>query len=606
MDGPAQDIAELEPERAPLSPGASLGAGSYTIARLLGEGGFALTYIAHQGPWKFKVCIKEFFPIGCERHNDGIHPGSAKFSQRMLDGLRAFSDEAAALARFNHPGIVRVLGSFNESNTAYLVQELLEGMTLSDGLAMAGKMKEPVVLKVAQQLGQALLMVHAAGLVHSDLKPENIFLTKEGRYVLLDFGLTRGFLSADSASKGGRGLSLGYAPPEQYAVGQQLTPAADVYGFAATLFTLLTGMAPPDAKARQQGQVLPSMETLNPSVTPPVESALVNALVLDPNMRTPGVREFLHQLSLDSTPKAISYRPPQFELKSTQFAHKTGINVLTLHAATHRLYSGGRDGTIKIWSWPELELLGSRQASEYAITALAVSRKGTLLVSGSGSGAIRLWNTDFAEEGHLLSEENTATNRLKFSPTSGLIAASFADGKCCLMGPTLPEPIRWIAHAGSANSLDFHPSGSFLLTAGDDMAIRFWDFPEPQMFCELKGHEKSIQSAVLSPDGSSLLTSSNDNSVKFWDLTTNQVVRDLKSHHAVVFEACYTCHENVVVSISGDHCLRAFRLGSSRIALLSEVHNERTRAIAVDPAQPLVALATGEGEIQIWNFPESF
>lgn len=211
------DIGDL---RAPLTSGSTLQNGRYTIVGLLGTGGSALTYRAKEGRLGLEVCIKEYFPVGAIRAQDGIRPLAPEFEHRVQDGLAAFVDEAQTLARFSHPGVVRVLGQFDENGTTYLVQEVLVGMTLSEVLGISGKMKEEAVMKIAQQVGQALLMVHGAGLVHSDLKPANLFLTREGRYVLLDFGLTRGFLSRAGAMKGARGLTPGFAPPEQYSENQ--------------------------------------------------------------------------------------------------------------------------------------------------------------------------------------------------------------------------------------------------------------------------------------------------------------------------------------------------------------------------------------------------
>lgn len=594
---------ELEAERAPLKRGDTLLGGMYTVDKLIGEGGFALTYLAFQGRWNLAVCIKEFFPYGCERSPEGIVASSPRYEHRIKEGLEAFGDEAAALSRFNHPGIVRVLGTFNENNTTYLVQEVLSGMTLADGLALAGRMKEPTVLKVAQQLGQALLMVHAAGLVHSDLKPENIFLTKEGRYVLLDFGLTRGFLSKAGAQKGARGLSSGFAPPEQYEMGdQKLTPASDVYGFAATLWTLFTGENPPDAQVRLQGQVMPAIEPLNPTITSRVERALLNALVLDQRRRTPGVREFLHQLGLDATPKS-AYRPPTLELKATQKAHPLGIQALALHTGQQRLYSAGRDGVVKVWSWPTLEFLGGVPAHADPISTLTLSGRGSFLATGSETGEIKLWDTAFTSEGIVLAEQASITTRLKMC--GQLIAACFADGRCCLIGTSLGEPMTWVAHAGSCNGVDFHPSGAFCVTGGSDKAVRFWNIPEPELMSEFDGHDKPVQSVQFSADGLDLLSGSSDHSVRFWDATSGKLIRELRGHSAIVLDAAFTCRPGYVATLAGDQLLRIFQVASGRVAYASEAHVERTRVMAVDPGLPLIATGGGDGEISVWEFPLS-
>ena len=592
---------EIEPIRQPLPRGHALAGGMYTISRLLGEGGFALTYKARQGRWNLSVCIKEFFPIGCQRGEDGIVPCAPQFQRRVEEGLLAFHDEAASLARFNHPGIVRVLGTFQENRTVYMVQEILEGLTLSDGITMAGKMKEFRVMRVAQQVGQALLMVHAAGLVHSDIKPENIFLTQEGRYVLLDFGLTRGFLSAAGAQLGGRGLTEGFAPPEQYVPGNKLTPATDVYSFAATLYSLLTGMPPPGAHLRSKGQPIPAIKPLNATISEKVERALHNALTMDAKKRTPGIREFLYQLGLDSTPKAISYRPAQFEEMTSVRAHPTGLNALAVHAQSQRVFSGGRDGFVKSWSWPDLEPLASRKAFEGPLARLSVSEDGAFLVAGSEHGEIKLYSSSLEGEGVQLSHQGVGVTSLRFK--GSLVAATLNNGQCCLMGPGISEPMHWVAHAGPANCLEFHPNGLFLLTGGEDNLIRFWELPELKMVDSLKAHDKGVQSLAFSSDGTALLSASNDQSIKFWDLTAgNRLIRELRGHTSFVFEARFCCEDKLIISISGDHTLRGFDLSSSRCIFCSDAHNERTRAMAIDPLRPLVAAGSSDGSIRAWKF----
>lgn len=582
----------------PLPPGWRLGQGQYQIERLLGEGGCALVYLARQGPWNLQVCIKEFFPFGCQRDPSGLKPLSPQYERRARLGLQAFNDEAATLARFRHPGIVGVLGTFEENGTAYLVQEFLEGMTFRDGMTRAGVMPEALVLQVAQQVGQALLMVHGAGLVHSDLKPDNLFITREGRYVLLDFGLTRGFLSQDGAQMGMRGRSPGYAPPEQYQPGAVLTPASDVYAFAATLYALLTGKPPPDALDRLKGQGLPAIQ---PPVSPKVEQALQQALATDPNARTPGVREFLFQLGLDITPRAVAYRPAPFQALNAPMAHRKGVSSMTL--AGERLYAAVDNGVVSAWSWPDLAPLGERKVQERTITAMSVSADGRFLVTGSESGTILLIVTDSAEPGLLLHQEPVQCNSLGFS--GDLVAAAFTNGKCCLLGPALPAPRVWEAHQGMVTHLDFHPDGNLLATAGRDAMVRFWSVPDGRLLREFQAHAKSVSSVRFSPDGRALLTSSLDLSVRFWDVSHGRLIRDLRGHNSLVFEARFTCFPNLVVSLAGDHTLRAFQLDSGRVVCSSEARTERWRTLLADPARPLVATAAEDGRICLWGLGDA-
>jgi serine/threonine protein kinase len=590
----------LEFDRTPLKVGTTLCNGLYQIERVVGAGGFALVYLASQGRWGLQVCIKEYYPYGSQRINGLIEAQTPDEARKMVAGRQAFDDEAATLARFKHPGIVRILGSFVENGTAYLVQEMLEGFTLSEGLELAGRMPLPMVLQVAQQLGQALLMVHAAGLVHSDLKPENIFLTKEGRYVLLDFGLTRGFLSVGGAQIGGRGVSMGYAPPEQYIPGSVLTPASDVYSFSATLYTLLTGIAPPDAVSLSQGQPIPAIKPLNASITAQVENTLLEALTINPKNRIPGIREFLHRLGLDSTPKAISYRPPALAAINSTQAHQGGVTAMALHSGTSRLYTASRTGSIKAWSWPELELLAESNPREHHITSLGVSHNGKYLAIGSDTGEVAIMPADLQNPGIVMHQEPSPVTSVCLYRE--LAAAAFASGKCCLMGPGQPQPIAWIAHAGAANCIQFHPDGSYIASCGEDATIRFWEIPEPTMFGEFKGHEKGVTSLRFSQDGTCILSGSRDHSIKFWDLCSGHMVRDLRGQNSIVIDAHFAGLENCAISLAADSSLKGFSLHSARVSYQSDTtRNERYRGLAADPHRPLVVTAGADGYLVLWE-----
>ena len=174
-------------DRIPLPPGADVY--GYRVVRVLGVGGSALTYLAHQGPWDLPVALKEFFPVGSTRQPDGSIGFHGNLSRYQAHKLR-FWREGQNLARFCHPGIVRVLHCFEHGDSAFLVQELLQGSTLKERMTGQPWPLE-VVLQVAQDIGEALMVVHAGGLIHSDIKPDNLFATHDGRAVIIDFGLAR-------------------------------------------------------------------------------------------------------------------------------------------------------------------------------------------------------------------------------------------------------------------------------------------------------------------------------------------------------------------------------------------------------------------------------
>ena len=585
------------PVREPLPIGTWLDEDRYQIGEVVGQGSFSLTYAAREGGWRLPVAIKEFFPLGCRRDGGAIVADSPWDEKSFESSLEAFLQEGAMLERFHHPGIVRVLSKFRSHQTACLVEELLEGVTLGQGLQLVGAMPCSRALQMAQQVGQALLQVHAAGLVHSDIKPDNLFLCNDGRYVILDFGTARGYLSQGKV--GQAAVSLGYSPPEQYELQQKLTPAADVYALAATVFHLLAGQPPPDARLRLKGEPLLGL----PELPAGLAAGLEAGLALQAAQRTQAMRAFLAGIGVDSSPHASLAHLNSFEALGQQMAHPGGVRVLALHAATSRLFSAGRDGQWRSWNWPDLKPLRTQPAHEAPINALAVSADGQFLVTGGADGSAKLWSSGQEGAPHCLLEGGPAILSLAFHPHLGLVAASMGNGNCCLMGPMAPNPLCWAAHQGAVNGLALHPGGDLLATAGDDKAIHTWTLPDCHYQGSLLRHATRLQSLTYTRNGEGLLTSSSDLSVRLWDLNAQREIRILRGHRALVWSVQETCFPNLVVTVSADRWLRGFRLDAGLLVLQVEAHEGWVRGLAVDPVGPYLATGGADGKICLWGIP---
>jgi serine/threonine-protein kinase len=281
-----------------LPRGATLLSGRFVVQRTLGRGGFGITYAADDHRLQRRVALKELFCDGAMRYGGVVTPppsGAEAFEAAKARFLR----EAAVLARFGHSGIVRVFEVFEESGTAYLVMELLEGHTLYDHvLSRGGPLPEPDALSVAQRCGDALAAVHAAGILHRDLNPANVMITSEGRVVLIDFGLAREY-TVDETTPMTRMVTPGYAPPEQYALDARCGPPADIYGLAATLYWTLTARAPTPAIDRQTGTPLTPPYRVVESVSKAVSDGVLDGLELNPGHRPQTVEAFLARIGCD-------------------------------------------------------------------------------------------------------------------------------------------------------------------------------------------------------------------------------------------------------------------------------------------------------------------
>jgi hypothetical protein len=224
-----------------------------------------------------------------------------------------FVREARALARFDHPGIVRVYEVFEEAGTAHLVMELLNGRSVAaELLARGGPLLAVEVEALAAGVARSLAVVHDAGMLHRDVSPSNVVLVWDGdaarRPVLIDFGLARAVdeLSDDTRT---RMVTPGFAPPEQYEGASQLGPASDVYGLAATLYHACTGRLPPNAVERQRGARIEPLRRVRADLPRAFCDGVHDGLELNPEHRPPDMPTFLARLGLTGEAPPMQLAP---------------------------------------------------------------------------------------------------------------------------------------------------------------------------------------------------------------------------------------------------------------------------------------------------------
>lgn len=285
----------------------------YVIGNVLGNpGGFGITYLGYNKRLECKVAIKEFLPRELAgRSLDGITVAVHRDEDgpAFQAGLTQFLREARTLAKFNHPNIVRVVDFFEENNTAYLVMDYCSGVNLVDYVEQnGGPLSEQVALDLLLPIFDGLKEVHARGILHRDIKPRNVFITSNGRPILLDFGAAR--QAAESTSDGFTMLiTPGFAPLEQYDRQGKQGPWTDVYGCAATFYYMLTGNVPPDAISRVAIDAFLPVTDLG-RVSPGIVHALNSGLALRSENRPQSIAEFQSYL-LDQTIKLSTSQATQ-------------------------------------------------------------------------------------------------------------------------------------------------------------------------------------------------------------------------------------------------------------------------------------------------------
>lgn len=282
-----------------LEPG-SLLHNSYLVGRVLGQGGFGITYLGWDLQLQRKVAIKEYLPQSIASRlprSTTVAPSTVHQQADFEYGLRSFMSEGKTLARFSeHPCIVSVLSLFEENRTGYLVMGYLTGQTLSQSLSqVGGRISYEAALGVMMRVLDGLREVHAHGLLHRDISPDNIYLTEQGPVKILDFGAAR--LAVGERSQN---LSVilkeGYAPEEQYRRSGNQGPWTDIYAAAATLYRSITGVIPPPALDRLAQDQLVRPSAYCTDLPREVEAAILRGMAVHASERHQSVESFQESL----------------------------------------------------------------------------------------------------------------------------------------------------------------------------------------------------------------------------------------------------------------------------------------------------------------------
>lgn len=288
----------LNPHYLPC--GQKLGQGKYIIGRVLGAGGFGVTYSALDKVLNRRVAIKEYMPGEFSTRMQGnshLTVFGGEKEEQFKAGMAKFYDESVRLSKFTEvQGIVQVYDCFYENNTAYIVMEYLEGETLDQLIKRESKIPVEDAVKIATKVLEALCVVHEAGMIHRDIAPNNIFLTSDGKVKLLDFGAARTATGSHSKS-----LTVmykeGFTAEEQYRSNGDQGTWTDVYSVAATLYKSITGITPEGAMERKLRDELKPVGKCGADVPKNVETAIMNALNVNPQKRTQTAEQFMKELN---------------------------------------------------------------------------------------------------------------------------------------------------------------------------------------------------------------------------------------------------------------------------------------------------------------------
>ena len=263
--------------------------GRYIVGRVLGQGGFGITYLAQDYQTKGLVAIKEYLPTEFAGRTTGTYAVQVYSGDRRENfeyGKEQFLAEAKTLAEFiGNDHIVRIYSYFEEYGTAYLAMEYIDGESLDKYMSHhGGRLSVERANELLIPVMEALDWVHSKGIVHRDIAPDNIIVTKDGRAKLIDFGAAR-YSTGEKSKSLDVILKHGFAPKEQYIRRGRQGPFTDVYAMAATYYYAITGKVPPDSIERMDEDELIPPTTLGVKMSEKAEDALLKGLEVSASER---------------------------------------------------------------------------------------------------------------------------------------------------------------------------------------------------------------------------------------------------------------------------------------------------------------------------------
>lgn len=577
--------------------------GEYIIKSVLGEGGFGVTYLAQDSKLDSLVAIKEYFPRSLARREKGFtivpKPHDPNAQQFYEWGLKEFLKEARVLARFKHNYIVRVLRFLEANGTAYMVMEYEEGQALQDVLKRRGGfLDEKALLAIFLPILSGLQAVHDAGLLHLDIKPDNIYIRRNGQPMLIDFG------SASQIAQGGEenkviALTPAYSAIENYPdIGEQ-GPWSDVYSLGATIYRCITGKQPVNTIDRYKA--------LKGGLADP----LVPATKFERPIYSPSIRECVDwamSLKAEDRPKSAAVLQSGLMGKGRaakdqqEEKHKVNIRSGYIGVAKVREEDPNRKKKRKAWEGLLVLLV-------FIFAAVILTPK--ILISTNVMSEEELWGmvADLGVEFDKLKQDFEVTVMRKKVVQEDVVAEQKRRLKL-LEEQKNDVPVKsfdpektlrhtLIGHLDSVESIAFLNNDSLLASISSDGEIRLWNIETGRSLGKLRGKSEVSGVIASSIDRKLLAVPGMGNVINLWNSETKKQQGSLSGHGGLIYDMAFAPNGKWLATVSEDQQVIIWDLGTFQpIHTIVARDKQQLLAAAFNPTSSLLAIADDSGKIQ--------
>ncbi|MDO8597604.1 MAG: serine/threonine-protein kinase [Sulfuricaulis sp.] len=590
----------------------------YTIESMLGHGGFGITYLARDRNLDTRVAIKEYFPADLAVRQDIAAVIPKPIPKAMRDyhlGLKNFIKEARALAHFKHPNIVRVLRYLEAHDTAYMVMEYSQGEGLADQLRQQGpKLPEAALLRIFLPILNGVRAVHEADMLHLDIKPENIYLRKDGSPMLIDFGSTRQAISQTMPDK--FLVTHGYAPIEQYPDKGKQGPWTDLYALGASMYRCISGKRPINALERYQAALHYQTDPLTPATVVGKNDYSLQllgcidwALQVHPRDRPQSARAFQDRLlgsttsTLATASQTVTVRtatstsvlPPatsdrRKKRHPAQRSNRGLVAALLLTIAGAGVYLWFERGAGLRPTPPSLPEPTTIPA---AVPVVSAREEGaTVPAAASATVAPTLRQSLRGHTGTVLS--------LAFSPDSKRIVSAAADGTIRLWDSASGKSLKILRrHQGAVNTVTYSADGRWLASAGHDGTIKLWEEKSGAIRTEWRGPGKAILAIAFSPDGRWLAAAGRDRVIQLWSVADGKLAHTYPGHHGDVLGLAFSPDGRTLASAGADRSVRLWNVGGTREPAGLSIYRTEVQALAFSPDGRWLASGTEDRTVRL-------
>ncbi len=642
------------------TPLVSLLRNRFRVMRVLSdEGGFGKTYLAEDVDKLDEACvIKQLAP-------------KAESNWALKKAVELFHKEAQRLQELGeHSQIPTLIAYFEEDSYLYLVQQYIDGQNLLRELNARRQKKasrqvdslysETEIRQILLDLLPVLRFIHTRGVIHRDIKPQNIIRRQSSKQLtLIDFGSSKQLTAKFQVKMGTSIGSHGYSPIEQIRDGAAY-PASDLFSLGATAFHLLTGISPfklwtehgyawvshwqsyvkvplsegfivvldkllkKDIHQRYQSadEVIKDLsQGLNFAVT---NSHLSNfsgyklqiMLVAVAGVLLLVLGEFWYkQFNLDAVnPSSLSQAKqtsedgigratmmPNFSLAVTIRGYANSV-LSTAISPDGNTVASTNSSTIQLWSLQTGQAVATLSGHSKPVNAIAISPDGKILVSGSEDNTIKLWNLVNGQEISTLTGNNAAIHTIAISADGKYIASGSDDKIIKIWNLATREEIYTLIGNGAIRSVAFSPDGKYLASGSDDKTIKLWNLQTGHEIGIFQGHRDKVTAVAFSADGKYFASGSSDTTIKLWNLETGKFIRNLEAHTGEVTAISFSPDGMTLASSSSDKTIKIWNYITAKNIRTLAKHGDQVESFAFSKDGKTIASGGADRTLRIWRY----